>query len=58
MNGPVPAGRLVRHLCNQHLCCNPQHLAAGTPAQNSSDILASGRATGYRAHRSCLRVVA
>ena len=25
-NGPVPAGRVVMHLCNQRDCCNPDHL--------------------------------
>jgi hypothetical protein len=35
--GPVPAGRLVRHLCGWALCCNPGHLAAGTVAENAAD---------------------
>jgi hypothetical protein len=58
VHGPIPIGQLVRHLCNQHLCCNPYHLAAGTPAENSADILVSGRATGYRARRGRLGAAA
>jgi hypothetical protein len=42
--------RPLRGTCNQHLCCNPTHLAAGTPAKDSADILIS-RDTGYRVHR-------
>ncbi len=49
--GPVPEGQLVRHRCNQHLCCNPAHLLPGTALENAADIRAAGRLTGYRAHR-------
>lgn len=31
------AGRLVRHLCHNRLCCNPAHLAGGTPLDNARD---------------------
>jgi hypothetical protein len=31
---PLPVGKLVRHLCNQHLCYNPHH-PAGTRVQSS-----------------------
>jgi DNA-binding XRE family transcriptional regulator len=27
----------VRHLCNNSRCCNPHHLAIGTPADNAAD---------------------
>jgi hypothetical protein len=49
--GSVPEGQLVRHRCHQHLCCNPAHLVPGTALENSADIRAAGRLTGYRAHR-------
>lgn len=38
-NGPIPEGLLVRHLCDNRLCCNPLHLAVGTIADNNRDRL-------------------
>ena len=29
--------RLVRHLCHNRRCCNPAHLAGGTPTENGQD---------------------
>jgi hypothetical protein len=49
--GHVPAGRLLRHVCSQHRCCNPSHLLPGSAAENSADIRAAGHVTGFRAHR-------
>ena len=47
-NGPVPAGMVVRHRCDNPLCCNPQHLLVGTPADNMADKYARGRAVHVR----------
>jgi hypothetical protein len=41
-NGPIPEGMLVRHLCDNRLCCNPAHLAIGTIADNNRDRLRDG----------------
>jgi hypothetical protein len=37
-----PGDLLVRHLCHNRKCCNIEHLAIGTQAQNYQDNLASG----------------
>lgn len=37
-NGPVPAGLMVRHACNNPSCCNPKHLSTGTQQDNMRDM--------------------
>lgn len=33
--GEIPAGLHIDHLCNTRLCCNPAHLEAVTPRENT-----------------------
>lgn len=47
--GPLAADTLIRHACDNPLCINPAHLAPGTDAQNSADMVARSRsANGER----------
>lgn len=41
--GVIPDGFLVRHLCNNPNCVNPNHLATGSHQQNSNDCRDGGR---------------
>lgn len=34
---PIKAGNVVRHLCNNTACINPEHLAQGTQKENIAD---------------------
>lgn len=35
--GSVPDGQIVRHLCHNKCCVNPEHLAPGTEYDNAQD---------------------
>ena len=42
-NGPIPAGMLVLHSCDNPACLNLKHLSIGSAAENTADMLAKRR---------------
>ncbi len=49
-NGPLKAGQVVLHKCDVPLCINPQHLSAGTAADNMADKVMKGRQDKGESH--------
>jgi len=43
VRGPLEAGEVVRHDCDNPCCCNPAHLQRGTQKDNVRDSIARGR---------------
>lgn len=41
--GPIPAGQLVCHTCDNPACCRPSHLWLGTNKENLLDCITKGR---------------
>ena len=53
--GDIPSGAVVRHICDNRLCINPDHLILGSHGDNVADRVKRGRsATGERNGRSKL----
>ena len=54
INGPIPPGlgyhgTVVRHKCDNPLCCKPDHLLLGTHADNMADMRLRGGRKGAAA---------
>ncbi|OCT12613.1 hypothetical protein A8709_32910 [Paenibacillus pectinilyticus] len=41
--GEIPQGMIILHACDNPKCINPDHLSAGTSAENSLDMTRKGR---------------
>ncbi len=48
VRGPIPAGLLVRHDCDNPPCVRPEHLLVGTHADNSADMVRRKRTASAR----------
>lgn len=53
INGDIPNGKVIRHICHNRRCCNPNHLKLGSYKDNWHDskdvhLIATGKlAKGY-----------
>lgn len=44
VNGSLATGQVVRHTCDNSMCCNPHHLIPGTQSDNEQDKYLNDRA--------------
>lgn len=41
--GPIPEGKILRHICDNPKCVNPAHMLPGTYSENTQDMIERGR---------------
>jgi hypothetical protein len=51
INGEIPPGMVIRHLCDNPICVHPDHLLLGTQADNMRDMHERGRFVGCTGRR-------
>jgi hypothetical protein len=44
-HGPIPPGLNILHRCDRSLCVYPEHIFAGTQAENANDMMMKNRST-------------
>lgn len=49
-HGQIPRGLYILHRCDNRRCVRPDHLFAGTQADNGADMVAKGRSARGRNH--------
>ena len=49
-------GQVTRHLCGNEACVNPNHLIAGSPAENAADAVRHGRVVRGSRHPKAVRI--
>lgn len=54
VNGPIPAGMMVCHKCDNRRCIRPSHLFLGTSGDNARDMARKGRSAQRRATNGIL----
>lgn len=52
VNGPIPAGNVICHHCDNPSCVNPAHLFVGTYSENLEDCFRKGRRRGILGGKS------
>ena len=55
VNGDVPVGLFVCHICDNKLCLNPEHLFLATPKQNMDDMTRKGRRSCGPKHAEAIK---
>lgn len=53
-HGPIPAGMVVAHSCDNPPCVNVEHLFLTTPKGNTADMVAKGRHGSMRMSKEAL----